>query len=107
MIIQPPEPHRPLDLGEIGSDVALDHYHVDGAYHFVPVPISQIQVWGGDLRPDPRRVIRLMKLMRRAVPLPPLHGHPPGDGAFWKIGDGCHRFYASVALGFLFVPVTQ
>ena len=112
MIVQPPHPHPPLvvemtepEQNELAAwQPSSPHYRVTEGATFVAVPIEEIETWEGMARPGAPKVLRLMGLMQRGAPLPPLHGFRR-DYGLWNIGDGLHRFYASVALGFPMVPI--
>lgn len=112
MIVTPPHPHPPLTIemtepeqNELAAWRRPSAYYrvTDGAA-FAVATIEEIETWGGMAKPNPAHVMRLMGLMQRGAPLPPIHGHLR-DYGLWSIGDGLHRYYASVALGFPFVPV--
>jgi hypothetical protein len=57
---------------------------------------------------DQERMVALLQAIKAGVELPPVIVHEPPDQPDFQyaVKDGVHRFYASAAAGFKYLPVT-
>ncbi len=57
---------------------------------------------------DEDRTVSVLRAFRSAAPLPPLEVHQPPEPkrCKFRVRDGYHRYYASVAAGFECLPVS-
>ena len=51
------------------------------------------------------RIIKRLKANKRIEPVKVVNSHSPGFS--YKLTEGCHRFYCTVALGYKSVPATM
>jgi hypothetical protein len=55
---------------------------------------------------DERRMVSVLDAFRIGAPLPPVEVNECATGSFrYALYDGMHRFYASIAAGYLLLPV--
>jgi len=99
--------------GASGFSPAMDAFvsQSDAAWPTIHVPVIDVQaprrgtgVVG--LRED--RTISILRAFRSGIALPALqvHEEPPAGRRIFRVTDGYHRYYASVAAGFTRLPIS-
>ena len=96
-----------VQSGLIGASLADDHFVSDEAETVLDIPQVSSPVRGPGVRWfDEDRMLKILAAFVSNQSLPPVDVDQPSQGRFpYRVRDGLHRYYASVAAGFRGIPV--
>jgi len=98
------------EAGFAASATVSRHYRAPSNVAFEAVPLADIEPIRRQVELDGngfcrRRLVQILKGLAADAELPPIQVHPLPCGPFkYGLRDGFHRFYASLAAGYLSIP---